>query len=42
MNVLIIGGTGTISRAIVQALLRRGHNVTLYNRGLRADPQRPA
>ncbi|MDZ4717579.1 MAG: NAD-dependent epimerase/dehydratase family protein [Roseiflexaceae bacterium] len=38
MNVLIIGGTGTISRAIVQALLRRGHSVTLYNRGLRADP----
>ncbi|MBA3468741.1 MAG: NAD-dependent epimerase/dehydratase family protein [Herpetosiphonaceae bacterium] len=37
MDVLVIGGTGTISRAIVQALLRRGHAVTLFNRGLRAD-----
>lgn len=38
MHVLIIGGTGTISRAIVQSLLRRGHQVTLFNRGQRADP----
>ncbi len=38
MDVLIIGGTGTISRAIVQALLQHGHTVTLYNRGLRSDP----
>ena len=38
MHVLIIGGTGTISRAIVQSLLRRGHEVTLFNRGQRADP----
>jgi len=37
MHVLIIGGTGTISRAIVQALLRRGHEVTLFNRGQRSD-----
>jgi nucleoside-diphosphate-sugar epimerase len=38
VDVLIIGGTGTISRAIVQTLLRDGHAVTLYNRGLRSDP----
>ncbi|MFV9504199.1 MAG: NAD-dependent epimerase/dehydratase family protein [Oscillochloridaceae bacterium umkhey_bin13] len=38
MDVLIIGGTGTISRAIVQALLRRGHRVTLFTRGQREDP----
>lgn len=41
MEVLIIGGTGTISRSIVQALLRRGHQVTLYNRGQRADGPPP-
>jgi len=38
MDVLIIGGTGTISRAIVQALLRRGHTVTIFARGQNADP----
>jgi len=38
MHVLIIGGTGTISRAITQSLLRRGHQVTHFNRGQRADP----
>ena len=37
MHVLIIGGTGNISRAIVQVLLREGHNVTIYNRGQRID-----
>jgi nucleoside-diphosphate-sugar epimerase len=37
MHVLIIGGTGTISRAIVRALLHNGHRVTVYNRGQRAD-----
>ena len=37
MHVLIIGGTGTISRAIVRALLHNGHRVTIYNRGQRAD-----
>jgi len=41
MHVLIIGGTGTISRAIVQSLLRRGHAVTLFNRGQRSDPLPP-
>jgi nucleoside-diphosphate-sugar epimerase len=41
MDVLIIGGTGTISRAIVQALLRRGHRVTLFTRGQREEPPPP-
>ncbi len=35
MNVLILGGTGVISRAIVQRLLENNHEVTLYNRGNR-------
>jgi uncharacterized protein YbjT (DUF2867 family) len=33
MNVLILGGTGVISRAIVQQLLDSNHEVTLFNRG---------
>ena len=37
MHVLIIGGTGNISRAIVKSLLKRGHRVTVYNRGQRID-----
>lgn len=41
MHVLIIGGTGTISRWIVQSLVRRGHEVTLYNRGQRGDALLP-
>ena len=35
MNVLILGGTGVISRAIVQRLLDSDHDVTLFNRGNR-------
>jgi nucleoside-diphosphate-sugar epimerase len=34
MRVLIIGGTGLISTAIVEQLLDRGDQVTLYNRGV--------
>jgi len=41
MNVLIIGGTGTISRAIVQALLRRGAEVTIFTRGQREESPPP-
>jgi nucleoside-diphosphate-sugar epimerase len=41
MDVLMIGGTGTISRAIVAALLRRGHAVTVFNRGQRDEPPPP-
>lgn len=33
MNVLVIGGTRFIGRAIVEELLRRGHTVTVYHRG---------
>jgi len=33
MKVLILGGTGVISREIVGQLLERGDEVTLYNRG---------
>lgn len=41
MHVLIIGGTGTISRAIVRTLLQQGHRVTVYNRGKRSDQPPP-
>ncbi len=33
MRILIIGGTGLISTAITQALVQRGEEVVLYNRG---------
>jgi nucleoside-diphosphate-sugar epimerase len=33
MNVLVIGGTQFVGRAIVEELLRRGHGVTIYHRG---------
>lgn len=33
MNVLVIGGTIFVGRHIVHALLDRGHEVTLFNRG---------
>ena len=36
-SVLVIGGTGSISRAIVQSLLRRGHQVTVFHRGQSVD-----
>ena len=36
MNVLILGGTGVISRAIVNLLLEKEHTVTIFNRGNRA------
>jgi len=36
MNVLVLGGTGVISRAIVNLLLEKEHNVTVFNRGSRA------
>jgi nucleoside-diphosphate-sugar epimerase len=37
MNVLIIGGTGLISTGIVAHLRERSANVTLFNRGKRAN-----
>ena len=38
MKVLIIGGTGNISRGIVAALLNRNYEVVLFNRGQHVDP----
>ena len=35
MNILIIGGTGTISTDISKQLLKEGHTVYLLNRGTR-------
>ncbi len=33
MNILVIGGTIFLGRHVVEAALRRGHTVTLFNRG---------
>ena len=41
MKVLIIGGTGLISRGIVKHLLARGAHVTMYNRARRDNPLSP-
>ncbi len=41
MKVLIIGGTGNISRGIVAALLKGSHDVVLFNRGQHVDPPPP-
>ena len=41
MRILIIGGTGLISTAITRALIARGADVTLYNRG-QTDADIPA
>ena len=37
MKVLIIGGTGNISRGIVAALHKRNHEVVMFNRGQHPD-----
>lgn len=37
MKVLVIGGTGNISRGIVAALQARNHEVVLFNRGQHVD-----
>ena len=37
MRALVIGGTEFISLHLVQELLRRGHEVTVFNRGTRAE-----
>ncbi len=34
MNVLVLGGTVFLGRHVVDALLERGHSVTLFNRGI--------
>lgn len=38
MKVLILGGTGVISREIVRQLLVAGHQVTVFNRGSQSLP----
>ena len=35
MNILIIGGTGTLSARITETAIKYGHEVTLFNRGQR-------
>jgi 2'-hydroxyisoflavone reductase len=37
MRVLVIGGTQFVGRHIVEALLERGHDVTLFHRGVTGD-----
>lgn len=37
MKALLIGGTGTISRAVAQLLARKGWELSLLNRGSRSD-----
>src|SRR3990172_12089518 len=37
MRVLVMGGTEFISRDVVRELLSRGHEVTVFNRGKRAE-----
>ena len=39
MNILIIGGTGTISSAVVSLLLRQNHQITVINRGNKPLPK---
>ena len=38
MKALIIGGTGTISSAVVERLIKTGWEVTLLNRGHKPAP----
>ncbi len=38
MHVLVVGGTGNISRGVVKALLGFGHEVTIFNRGVTLGP----
>lgn len=38
MHILVIGGSGTISTAVVAELRHQGHRVTLCNRGRRPPP----
>jgi nucleoside-diphosphate-sugar epimerase len=38
LKILFIGGTGQISYPCVERTVKQGHQVTVYNRGMRADP----
>ena len=42
MNILILGGTGFTGPFQVDYALKRGHKVTLFNRGKRPSPEWPA
>jgi len=42
LSVLILGGTGFLGPAFTDALLARGHKVTLFNRGMREAKRREA
>ena len=39
MKILILGGTGVISRQIVKQAVQRGDQVTIFNRGTRSLPE---
>ena len=41
MHILYLGGTGEISYSCVHASLRRGHRVTVFNRGRNDEPLPP-
>lgn len=38
MRVVVVGGTGNISRGVVKSLLAHGHEVTIFNRGQSDGP----
>ncbi|UNI13684.1 hypothetical protein JDV02_000406 [Purpureocillium takamizusanense] len=38
MKILILGGTSFVGRHVAEEALRRGHDVTVFNRGLSAAP----
>jgi len=38
MRVVVVGGTGNISRGVVKSLLSHGHEVTIFNRGQTDGP----
>ena len=42
MKLIIIGGTGNISREITRQAAEAGHDVTIFNRGTRTDASTPA
>ena len=42
MKLIIIGGTGNISREITRQAVEAGHDVTIFNRGTRTDALTPA
>src|SRR3712207_5934386 len=41
MDLLVIGGTVFVGRAIVDAALRRGHTVTVFHRGQHGEDAHP-